>query len=237
MSSASQQQPATPVSVPVPQPSAAPAPASQPVAASAPVHQQQSTYVPHSTAPAPQQQPTAPQPQTTYVSAAPPAPPQTRYVYAQPATTVVVAPAPVVGCRDDTNPIGAFGCDKRVEPNCCVSLCCPGCTITNYEGLSIAAILAWIPFFSIGFWPISIMGCFAACCWTPPIWGVHYNVNRAKLGAPVQAAPAGQTVTYVAAGSDTQVLPEGWENKAAPFPEFLQEDEDLYSSSEEEPLV
>ncbi|CAD7940285.1 unnamed protein product [Amoebophrya sp. A120] len=194
----------------------------------------QQVYVQHQPQPVPQ-----PHPGHVNVTVQGGAPPQPQPVYVQqpaqpapaPVTVVKDAPMPPVACRDDKNPIGQFGCDKRVAPTCCASLCCPACVLTSYEGCSVAAIFAWIPLFGIGFWPCSCMGCYAACCWNPPIWGVHYNKSRVVVGGAMQVAqPAPAHVTYVQAGSDEHI--GGHE-----YPEFLDVDEDDFSDCSDDELL
>ncbi|CAD7959875.1 unnamed protein product [Amoebophrya sp. A120] len=109
----------------------------------------------------------------------------------QPQTTVIVTPPPAgAACRDDSNPIGTFGCDKRVNPGCCVKFFCSECTVTNYEGLSLLAIIGWILMLLPGAGH-GLFGLYVCCCYQPPLLGVHYGKPRINVvGGPVNVVHA-----------------------------------------------
>ncbi|CAD7935317.1 unnamed protein product [Amoebophrya sp. A120] len=149
--------------------------------------------------------------QVNYYYGAPPPPPAPAASPQAPVMVIQNDSRPATSCRDDKNPIGVCGCDKRVNPNCCLRFCCPWCTALNYEGCTLIVILLFIPITS------GLIGCYVCCCWQAPIWGIHYNKQNILVGAPMGAVqPGAGQVTYVAAGSGKE-----------PFPEFMSDDDDV----------
>eukprot|EP00392_Amoebophrya_sp_AT5.2_P001309 g1311.t1 len=64
------------------------------------------------------------------------------------------------GCRDNSNPIGELGCDKRSEPLLVWKFFCPLCTVLNYDGCQSRGCPSVVLAFLLGC-------CYTACCWTP----------------------------------------------------------------------
>mmetsp|Transcript_300 Transcript_300/g.562 ORF Transcript_300/g.562 Transcript_300/m.562 type:complete len:140 (+) Transcript_300:683-1102(+) len=119
-------------------------------------------------------------------------PPQYVYAAAPPQQThVIVTPRlEPVACRDDNNPIGALGYDKRVPAPCVCKLFCAPWIYLNYEGCTLITALLFLimPAFAAPCW-------YVLFCWQEPIMGVHYGKKTIMVA---QGGVAPQVV--VAAG-------------------------------------